>query len=135
MLQIQWGQVCLSELYAVSLTLFIVLDLDHHLTYKNLFPQLLQFLDDGGRLLNCKKTISGQKLVQSKIQSCVESFLTYGCELTAEIHFAAANLYNLCLFLYFNGLGPSWSSFYLTGTTATEKIIGNCKVKLFRCSV
>ena len=49
--------------------------------------------------------------------------MTYGCEFTAEIHFAAAALYNLCLFLHFNGVGPSWSSLYLTGTTATERII------------
>ena len=52
------------------------------------------------------------------------NFLTYGCELTVEIHFAAVTLYNLCLFLQFNGFGPSWSSLYLTGTTATERIIG-----------
>ena len=57
------------------------------------------------------------------------NFLTYGCELAAEIHFAAATLYNLCLFLHFNGLGPSWSSLYLTGTTTTERIIGELQGK------
>jgi len=56
-------------------------------------------------------------------------FLTYGCEKTAEILFAAGTLHNLALFLHFKELGPRWSSPYCSGTKATERIIGELQGK------
>ncbi len=56
-------------------------------------------------------------------------FLTYGCEQTAEILFAAGTLHNLALFLHFGELGPRWSSPYCSGTKSTERIIGELQGK------
>lgn len=56
-------------------------------------------------------------------------FLTYGCETTAEVLFAAATLYNLALFLHFSHLGPSWSSPRNAGTRATERMISELQGK------
>ena len=56
-------------------------------------------------------------------------FLTYGCEQTAEILFAAGTLHNLALFLHFKELGPRWSSPYCSGTKSTERIIGELQGK------
>ena len=50
-------------------------------------------------------------------------FLNYGCELTAEVFFAAVTLYNLAIFLHFPHVGPSWCSPRNAGTRATERII------------
>ena len=56
-------------------------------------------------------------------------FLTYGCEQTAEILFAAGTPHNLALFLHFKELGPMWSSPYCSGTKSTEHIIGKLQGK------
>ena len=56
-------------------------------------------------------------------------FLTYGCETTAEVLFAAATLYNLALFLHFPHLGPYWSSLFNAGTRATERMISELQGK------
>lgn len=56
-------------------------------------------------------------------------FLTYGCETTAEVLFAAATLYNLALFLHFPRQGPSWSSPRNAGTRATERMISELQGK------
>ena len=56
-------------------------------------------------------------------------FLTYGCETTAEILFAAATLFNLALFLHFPHKGPSWSSPRNAGTRATERMISELQGK------
>ena len=57
------------------------------------------------------------------------NFLTYGCEKTAEILFAAGTLHNLALYLHFKELGPRWSSPYCSGTKSTERIIGELQGK------
>ena len=56
-------------------------------------------------------------------------FLTYGCETTAEVLFAAATLYNLAMFLHFPHHGPSWSSPRNAGTRATERMISELQGK------
>lgn len=57
------------------------------------------------------------------------NFLTYGCEKTAEILFAAGTFDNLALYLHFKELGPRWSSPYCSGTKSTERIIGELQGK------
>ena len=56
-------------------------------------------------------------------------FITYGCYKTAEIHFAAATIHQLAMFLHFKELGPMWASPYNSGTKTTERIIGEMQGK------
>ena len=62
------------------------------------------------------------------------NFVTYGCELTAEILYSAATLYNLCLFLHFKDTGVPWASPHFSGTRTTEKIIGELQGKTVQFS-
>ena len=56
------------------------------------------------------------------------NFVTYGCELTAEILYSTATLYNL-LPLHFKDTGVPWASPHFSGTRTTEKIIGELQGK------
>ena len=57
------------------------------------------------------------------------SFITYGCFMTAEIHFAAATLHMLAMCACFPHLGVGWCSPHYANTLPTEHSIGEMQGK------